>query len=163
MARSFFGLVVVAALAALQVKAEPRSNVTCVDQKWSFNSLQQSPCLVSAYLSAQCTSDNDWIVPEIGAEGPVRVFTRHYARSSPTFDRNSSTPLQKKNTPTPVAATRCSGIFFQLALFAKEGRLAPGPTGLGTVPVLLSMLEGIHYPFPRGQPSLTGRTTTLRE
>ncbi|KAG9101179.1 hypothetical protein FS749_009641 [Ceratobasidium sp. UAMH 11750] len=81
MARSFFGLVVVAALAALQVKAEPRSNVTCVDQKWSFNSLQQSPCLVSAYLSAQCTSDNDWIVPEIGAEGPYSPPKEEYANT----------------------------------------------------------------------------------
>ncbi|KAG8744914.1 hypothetical protein FRC10_009284 [Ceratobasidium sp. 414] len=79
MARSLFGFVVVAALAALQVKAMPRTNVTCIAQQWSFNSLQQSPCLVSAYLSAQCTSDDDWLVPEIGTEGPYSPPSGQYA------------------------------------------------------------------------------------
>lgn len=55
----------------------------------SINSRQQTPCLVSAYLSAQCTTDNSecsaefvreghltdrvvaWGVPEIGPENSV--------------------------------------------------------------------------------------------
>ncbi|KAB5593414.1 transmembrane protein [Ceratobasidium theobromae] len=68
-----------AALFASQVAAQAWSNATCVDQLWSINSRQQSPCLVSAYLSAQCTTDNYWGVPEIGTEGPYSPPSGTYA------------------------------------------------------------------------------------
>ncbi|KAF8609350.1 hypothetical protein BDV93DRAFT_141356 [Ceratobasidium sp. AG-I] len=45
----------------------------------SINSRQQTPCLVSAYLSAPCTSDNYWGVPEIGADGPYQPPSGTYA------------------------------------------------------------------------------------
>ncbi|CAE6391864.1 unnamed protein product [Rhizoctonia solani] len=55
------------------------SNVTCTDQLWSVNSAGQTPCLVSAYLSAQCTTDNSWGVPAIGTEGPYSPPNGTYA------------------------------------------------------------------------------------
>ncbi|CAE6422199.1 unnamed protein product [Rhizoctonia solani] len=38
--------------------AAPWTNATCVDQRWSFNSQAQSPCLVGAYLATPCTTDD---------------------------------------------------------------------------------------------------------
>ncbi|CAE6427089.1 unnamed protein product [Rhizoctonia solani] len=83
MARSF----VVGALAAVSLFARQAyaqtdpiwSNVTCTEQTWSLNSAGWTPCLVSAYLSAQCTTDNSWGVPAIGTEGPYSPPNGTYA------------------------------------------------------------------------------------
>ncbi|EUC66764.1 transmembrane protein, putative, partial [Rhizoctonia solani AG-3 Rhs1AP] len=80
------------------------SNVTCTDQLWSVNSAGQTPCLVSAYLSAQCTTDNSWGVPAIGTEGPY-------------------------SPPNGTYANRCRGIFSRPALCARVVPLALGNGG----------------------------------
>ncbi|CAE6417484.1 unnamed protein product [Rhizoctonia solani] len=75
MARSFVvGALAVISLFTTQVHAQTEpiwSNVTCTDLLWSANSAGWTPCLVSAHLSAQCTTDNSWGVPAVGTEGPV--------------------------------------------------------------------------------------------
>ncbi|GAB1518972.1 hypothetical protein RhiTH_002037 [Rhizoctonia solani] len=62
MVRSFaVSAFAVIGLLAAQTHAQTEpiwSNVTCIDQLWANNSMGWSPCLVSAHLSAQCTSDN---------------------------------------------------------------------------------------------------------
>ncbi|CAE6505397.1 unnamed protein product [Rhizoctonia solani] len=50
--------------------AVPWTNATCVDQAWSFNSQTQSPCLVAAYLAAQCTTDNTFGIYALNDGGP---------------------------------------------------------------------------------------------
>ncbi|KAJ1308260.1 hypothetical protein OPQ81_003975 [Rhizoctonia solani] len=45
-------------LFVVPVIAGPWTNVTCIDNYWSYNSRGQNPCLVAAYLAAQCTTDN---------------------------------------------------------------------------------------------------------
>ncbi|KAG8770107.1 hypothetical protein FRC12_004518 [Ceratobasidium sp. 428] len=112
-----------AALVALQANAEPRSNATCINQQWSFNSLQQSPCLVSAYLSAQCTSDNNWLVPEIGTQGPVCVFPLCRVRPSLILDRKSSTRRLRGIMPTSVGVTHYNGTCCLSAPFVKADLL----------------------------------------
>ncbi|CAE6477042.1 unnamed protein product [Rhizoctonia solani] len=60
------------ALFVATVIAAPSTNATCIDLFWTFNSRSQSPCLVAAYLGAQCTADNTMRVsalPGIGG-GP---------------------------------------------------------------------------------------------
>ncbi|CAE6365822.1 unnamed protein product [Rhizoctonia solani] len=52
---NYIAIVILFAAPALAV---PWTNATCVDAAWSFNSQDQSPCLVGAYLGAQCTTDN---------------------------------------------------------------------------------------------------------
>ncbi|CAE6386000.1 unnamed protein product [Rhizoctonia solani] len=83
MARSFAASTFAAiGLLAAQVYAQTEpiwSNVTCTDQLWSLNSNDWSPCLVSAHLSAQCTTDNTWGVPAIGADGPYSPPNGTYA------------------------------------------------------------------------------------
>ncbi|CAE6446074.1 unnamed protein product [Rhizoctonia solani] len=83
MAHSFVvGVLTVVSLFAGQAYAQTDpiwSNVTCTDQLWSVNSAGQTPCLVSAYLSAQCTTDNSWGVPAIGTEGPYSPPNGTYA------------------------------------------------------------------------------------
>ncbi|CAE6425427.1 unnamed protein product [Rhizoctonia solani] len=67
-------------IAQAQAQTEPIwSNVTCTDQLWSLNSAGWTPCLVSAHLSAQCTTDNSWGVPAIGTEGPYSPPNGTYA------------------------------------------------------------------------------------
>ncbi|KAG8715401.1 hypothetical protein FRC11_004301 [Ceratobasidium sp. 423] len=64
--------IVTIALFVAPVIAEPRTNATCIDLFWSFNSRSQSPCLVGAYLGAQCSTTNTMVVhalPGIGG-GP---------------------------------------------------------------------------------------------
>ncbi|KAF8762004.1 hypothetical protein RHS01_00720 [Rhizoctonia solani] len=79
MVRSFaVSAFAVIGLLAAQTHAQTEpiwSNVTCIDQLWANNSMGWSPCLVSAHLSAQCTSDNSWGVPAIGAEGPWNLLS----------------------------------------------------------------------------------------
>ncbi|KAH7344947.1 hypothetical protein B0J17DRAFT_637648 [Rhizoctonia solani] len=65
MARSF----VVGALAAISLFA---TQVHAQTEPISINSAGWTPCLVSAYLSAQCTTDNSWGVPAVGTEGPLQ-------------------------------------------------------------------------------------------
>ncbi|CAE6426870.1 unnamed protein product [Rhizoctonia solani] len=83
MVRSFaVSAFAVIGLLAAQTHAQTEpiwSNVTCIDQLWANNSMGWSPCLVSAHLSAQCTSDNSWGVPAIGAEGPYSPPNGTYA------------------------------------------------------------------------------------
>ncbi|CAE6521301.1 unnamed protein product [Rhizoctonia solani] len=83
MARSFVvGALAAIALLATQAHAQTDpiwSNVTCTEQTWSINSAGQSPCLVSAHLSAQCTTDNSWGVPAIGTTGPYSPPNGTYA------------------------------------------------------------------------------------
>ncbi|CAE6476969.1 unnamed protein product [Rhizoctonia solani] len=57
----------VAVLLGLPVQADPWSNVTCTNPNtaWTFNSLQQSPCLVASYLGSVCRPDNTWRVPQL--------------------------------------------------------------------------------------------------
>jgi len=57
-------LVAYLAIIANAQHTEAVCNVT--ELSWSFNSLQQSPCLVSAYLANPCSSDGDYDVVDIG-------------------------------------------------------------------------------------------------
>ncbi|KAJ1311387.1 hypothetical protein OPQ81_009879 [Rhizoctonia solani] len=57
------------------------SNVTCTSQLWSLNSVGWTPCLVSAHLSAQCTTDNSWGVPAVGTQGPYAPPNGTYANN----------------------------------------------------------------------------------
>ncbi|KAJ1308315.1 hypothetical protein OPQ81_004027 [Rhizoctonia solani] len=54
-------------LFGLPTHADPWTNVTCTNPNtaWTFNSLQQSPCLVASYLGSVCRPDNTWRVPEL--------------------------------------------------------------------------------------------------
>ncbi|CAE6429191.1 unnamed protein product [Rhizoctonia solani] len=49
------------------VHADPWTNVTCTNTNlaWSFNSRNQSPCLVASYLGSVCRPDNTWRVPAL--------------------------------------------------------------------------------------------------
>ncbi|CUA77180.1 hypothetical protein RSOLAG22IIIB_06554 [Rhizoctonia solani] len=57
----------IATLFSASAYADPWTNVTCTNQNlaWSFNSLQQSPCLVASYLGSVCRPDNTWRVPQL--------------------------------------------------------------------------------------------------
>ncbi|KAH7344946.1 hypothetical protein B0J17DRAFT_712575 [Rhizoctonia solani] len=62
------------AVASIRVaSAQVTSNVTtCVQEyQWTINSLNQTPCLQSGYLSAQCNGGN-WNVPGIPSGAPYR-------------------------------------------------------------------------------------------
>jgi len=64
------GLALLLASSVPLVQAQVTSNATCEAQySWMLNSRGQTPCMASAYLSAQC-NDGQWNVPEIGPEGP---------------------------------------------------------------------------------------------
>ncbi|KDN50128.1 hypothetical protein RSAG8_01464, partial [Rhizoctonia solani AG-8 WAC10335] len=83
MPRSFVvGALAAVSLFAAQTYAQTDpiwSNATCTEQLWSMNSAGWTPCLVSAHLSAQCTTDNSWGVPSIGTEGPYSPPNGTYA------------------------------------------------------------------------------------
>jgi len=70
------GLAVVAvALVALIETAAQHTEATCLPgYEWTFNSLQQSPCLVTAYLGTPCSSDGDY-------EVPILFTGQHYSPS----------------------------------------------------------------------------------
>ncbi|KAL5637222.1 hypothetical protein ACGC1H_001013 [Rhizoctonia solani] len=57
----------IATLFSVSAYADPWTNVTCTNPNlaWSFNSLQQSPCLVASYLGSVCRADNTWRVPQL--------------------------------------------------------------------------------------------------
>ncbi|KAG8702247.1 hypothetical protein FRC08_003611 [Ceratobasidium sp. 394] len=64
------GLALLVASSVPLVQAQVTSNATCAPQySWMLNSKQQTPCMASAYLSAQC-NDGQWNVPGIGPDGP---------------------------------------------------------------------------------------------
>ncbi|KAG8690187.1 hypothetical protein FRC09_012096 [Ceratobasidium sp. 395] len=66
------GLALLVASSIPLVQAQATSNVTtCPGNPWMLNSKSQTPCLASAYLSAQC-NDGQWNVPGIGTEGPYQ-------------------------------------------------------------------------------------------
>ncbi|CAE6384966.1 unnamed protein product [Rhizoctonia solani] len=54
-------------LLVIGAHADPWSNVTCTNPNtdWTFNSLQQSPCLIASYLGSVCRPDNTWRVPTL--------------------------------------------------------------------------------------------------
>ncbi|KAJ1308266.1 hypothetical protein OPQ81_003981 [Rhizoctonia solani] len=65
-----FSYITVVALLIAPVIAGPWTNATCVDDYWSFNTQGQSPCLIAAYLGAQCTTDNTFRVYSLSGDGP---------------------------------------------------------------------------------------------
>ncbi|KAK0503356.1 hypothetical protein EDD18DRAFT_629736 [Armillaria luteobubalina] len=83
-----FPLVQLVPLAVSQ--ASPVVCNTSIDSEWSFNSLNQSPCTVAAYLGGVCNSGNFTITPL--SEG--RLY------SGPTLEQAN--------------ACRCSSVFYSL-------------------------------------------------
>ncbi|CAE6417473.1 unnamed protein product [Rhizoctonia solani] len=69
----FLALILFAAASIRVVSAQVTSNVTtCVQEyQWTINSLNQTPCLQSGYLSAQCNGGN-WNVPGIPGGAPYK-------------------------------------------------------------------------------------------
>ncbi|KAH7344110.1 hypothetical protein B0J17DRAFT_625677 [Rhizoctonia solani] len=65
-----FNYIAALALFVAPVIAVPWTNATCSPQHWSGNSRGQSPCLVAAYLAAQCTTDNTFGVTALEDGGP---------------------------------------------------------------------------------------------
>ncbi|KAG8898923.1 hypothetical protein FRB99_007036 [Tulasnella sp. 403] len=54
------------ALWSLSVSAQVLTNATCLsNSKWTYNSLGQTPCLIAAYLDAQC-NNGQWTVWSLG-------------------------------------------------------------------------------------------------
>ncbi|CAE6477048.1 unnamed protein product [Rhizoctonia solani] len=75
-----FNYIVAVALFVAPAIAVPWTNATCVDQFWSYNSRVQSPCLVAAYLGAQCTTDNTFGIYSLqGTAGGPYGFTAEAA------------------------------------------------------------------------------------
>ncbi|KAG8744913.1 hypothetical protein FRC10_009283 [Ceratobasidium sp. 414] len=70
------GLALLIASSVPLVQAQVTSNATCEAQyTWMMNSKGQTPCMASAYLSAQC-NEGQWNVPEIGPDGPPPQWGR---------------------------------------------------------------------------------------
>lgn len=64
------GVALLAAANLPAVQAQATSNATCLPQfQWMINSKQQTPCLASAYLSAQCNG-GQWNVPALTGTQP---------------------------------------------------------------------------------------------
>ncbi|QRW19269.1 Cell-membrane associated Mucin15 [Rhizoctonia solani] len=118
MVRSFaVSAFAVIGLLAAQTHAQTEpiwSNVTCIDQLWANNSMGWSPCLVSAHLSAQCTSDNC-------------SDTRRFQRGEcPLLALRALIRRLTELTPTSAVAIPYSGISSQPALCARAAKPAPG-------------------------------------
>ncbi|CEL59240.1 hypothetical protein RSOLAG1IB_03173 [Rhizoctonia solani AG-1 IB] len=67
--------IIAVALFVAPTIAVPWTNATCIDEPWSFNSQGQSSCLVSAYLGAQCTTDNTYGIYALTDNGPYGFGT----------------------------------------------------------------------------------------
>ncbi|KDN39232.1 hypothetical protein RSAG8_09003, partial [Rhizoctonia solani AG-8 WAC10335] len=120
MARSFVvGALAAVSLFAAQIYAQTEpiwSNATCTEQLWSMNSAGWTPCLVSAHLSAQCTTVNSWGVPSI-TKGPYAPPNGTYANrcrgtssrpalcvrvAPPTLGKNGLLIAHRQLLPPPV-------------------------------------------------------------
>ncbi|KAG8746665.1 hypothetical protein FRC12_014226 [Ceratobasidium sp. 428] len=139
------GLALLVASSIPLVQAQATSNVTtCPGNPWMLNSKSQTPCLASAYLSAQC-NDGQWNVPGIGTEGPYQHPTGDGANlcrcNSVVYDTLESTRAVPYSTGIRFLGT----IFCRLVPYVKGDLLEiAGNITIGSYP--LPLPAGVAIP-----------------